>query len=131
MYRRLSEEVVNAATRKAPFNAYFHYAALSTPETLTKAESEARAVIASVGARTGKFVHGWSIAPLVNAPEDSFHPVALLDSQHKPRDGANARYKLTFPANGLPPAGAFRSVAMYSSTTSSSSPIRSAIARRA
>lgn len=32
MYRRLTEEVLDPATRKAPFNAYFHYRMLSTPE---------------------------------------------------------------------------------------------------
>jgi hypothetical protein len=32
MSRRLSAEVLDPATRKAPFNAYFHYTQLSTPQ---------------------------------------------------------------------------------------------------
>lgn len=31
MYQRLSEETPDPATRKAGFNAYFHYADLATP----------------------------------------------------------------------------------------------------
>lgn len=32
MYARLTEEVLDPATRKAPLNAYFHYRALATPD---------------------------------------------------------------------------------------------------
>ena len=32
MYRRMSEEVLDPATRKAPFDAYFHWTELATPD---------------------------------------------------------------------------------------------------
>ena len=32
MYRRMSEEALDPATRKAPFDAYFHWTELATPE---------------------------------------------------------------------------------------------------
>ena len=106
----------------------------AAPETLAKAEGEALAVIASVGARTGKFVRGWRIAPqaigrygvdylqrasvwdggpLANVPEESFYPVALLDSRNRPLDGATGRYTLRFAPERFPPANAFWSITLY------------------
>ena len=32
MYQRMSEEVLDPATRKAPFDAYFHWTELATPD---------------------------------------------------------------------------------------------------
>ena len=101
---------------------------------LAEAEASARALIASVGARTGGFVNGWRMppeaigkygidylqrasvwdgGPLANVPEESFYPVALLDSAGQPLNGATGRYILRFADSSLPPARAFWSLTMY------------------
>ncbi len=103
-------------------------------DALARAEKDARALIASAGARTGKFVNGWRMppaaigiygvdylqrasvwdgGPLANVTEESFYPAALLDNAGRMLNGANARYTLKFPAGQLPPAGAFWSLTMY------------------
>jgi hypothetical protein len=102
--------------------------------TLDRAEREARALIASVGPRTGSFVNGWRLpaaaigvygvdylqrasvwdgGPLANVLEESLYPAALLDSRNRPLDGAQGRYTLRFEAGRLPPANAFWSITMY------------------
>lgn len=104
------------------------------PKTLAAAEEEARAVISSIGLRTGKIVGGWRMppaaigrygvdylqrasvwdgGPLANTPDESFYPTAVLDGDSRPLDGATNSYVLRFPANALPPANAFWSLTMY------------------
>jgi hypothetical protein len=103
-------------------------------QTLASAEREARAVISSVGLRTGKILHGWRMppqaigrygvdylqrasvwdgGPLANTPDESFYPTAVLDADGKPLDGATGRYVLRFPPGELPPVNAFWSLTMY------------------
>lgn len=104
------------------------------PDSLAAAEKEARAVISSIGLRTGRIVDGWRMpplaigrygvdylqrasvwdgGPLANTPDESFYPTAVLDADGKPLDGATGRYTLRFAANALPPVDAFWSVTMY------------------
>lgn len=87
------------------------------PDLLSRAEADARALIASVGPRTGAFVKGWRMpaaaigrygvdylqrasvwdgGPLANTPDESFYPTALLDAQNRPLDGKAGEYRLTF-----------------------------------
>ncbi|MDP2357308.1 MAG: DUF1254 domain-containing protein [Beijerinckiaceae bacterium] len=105
-----------------------------TDETLDRAEADARALIATVGARTGSFVNGWRMpakaigrygvdylqrasvwdgGPLANIVEESFYPAALLDDAGRPLDGASARYQLRFGPGMTPPVDAFWSLTMY------------------
>lgn len=104
------------------------------PGIVAEAERAARAVISSVGLRTGRIVEGWRMpplaigrygvdylqrasvwdgGPLANTPDESFYPTAVLDADGKPLDGATAKYVLRFPANALPPVDAFWSLTMY------------------
>jgi hypothetical protein len=47
-----------------------------------------------------------------NLPQDAIYPVAQLDADGKPFDGAN-RYVMHFPAGQLPPVDGFWSLTMY------------------
>ncbi|WP_164177183.1 DUF1214 domain-containing protein, partial [Streptococcus pneumoniae] len=47
-----------------------------------------------------------------NLPEDAIYPVAFVDQQGQPLNGANS-YVLHFPKGKLPPADAFWSITMY------------------
>lgn len=97
---------------------------------------QGRAEIRAAGAHYGKVVDGWAYGErnLGNYGEDYLYRalVALTglgalepaeavyltcnaDSNGRPLSGANA-YRLTFPAQGLPPAGAFWSLAVYEVT---------------
>lgn len=97
---------------------------------------QARVEIRGAGGRFGKTVDGWTYGErhLGNFGEDYLYRahVALTglaalepmeavylacnnDSNGRPLSGANA-YRLTFPADGLPPARAFWSLAMYEVT---------------
>jgi hypothetical protein len=97
---------------------------------------QGRTEIRRAGHRYGKSVDGWTYAEpnLGNFGEDylyrafvaltglaALEPVeaiyitGALDSDGQPLDGTH-RYELTFPTGGLPPAGAFWSLAMYELT---------------
>lgn len=106
----------------------------ATSEELNAAERDGRALIASVGPRTGAFVNGWrkptgaigaygadylqraSVwdgGPLANTEDESFYPAALLDSESRMLNGLTGRYLLRFPPGQQPPVEAFWSVTMY------------------
>lgn len=97
---------------------------------------QGRAEFRNAGSRYGKTIDGWTYGErhLGNFGEDYLYRahVALTglaalepaeatyltcsaDSASRPLSGANA-YRLTFPADGLPPARAFWSLAMYEVT---------------
>jgi hypothetical protein len=52
------------------------------------------------------------LAWAANVPEEAIYPAAFTDADGVPLDGA-ARYRITFPADSLPPADAFWSVTAY------------------
>jgi hypothetical protein len=58
-----------------------------------------RAVVARVG---------WG----ANVPEEAVYPIARLDADGEPLDGAKT-YRITFPAGALPPVEAFWSLSVY------------------
>ncbi len=97
---------------------------------------QGRAEIRAAGSRYGRTIEGWTYPerpartgdddPLYRAqaalnglavlePADSIAITCNADSSDRPLSGANA-YRLTFPADGLPPARAFWSLAMYEVT---------------
>jgi hypothetical protein len=48
----------------------------------------------------------------VTVPEEALYPVAAVDADGEPLDGAHA-YRIVFPPGGRPPADAFWSLTMY------------------
>lgn len=58
-----------------------------------------RAIVARVG---------WG----ANAPEEAVYPIARVDADGRPLDGATA-YRIRFPADALPPVDAFWSLSVY------------------
>ncbi|MDH4981061.1 DUF1254 domain-containing protein [Hyphomicrobium sp. D-2] len=52
-----------------------------------------------------------------NSDAEALYPSYLVDGEGRPLDTSKYDYRLTFPADGLPPVDAFWSVTMYDGTT--------------
>lgn len=102
-------------------------------DTINRAAKDALADLPVAMRQSGKHVNGWNVATEnigtygtsyrqravialgglgANLPEDAIYPVAFVDQQGQPLNGANS-YVLHFPKGKLPPADAFWSITMY------------------
>ncbi len=114
----------------AAYNPSLNSAGSDTPAAPCSAE------IRSSGRRFGKTVDGWTYGERnlgnfgtdylyravvalgglgAQEPAEAVYVSCHVDAEGQSLDGSH-RYELTFPAGGLPPAGAFWSLAMYEST---------------
>ncbi|WP_218511682.1 DUF1254 domain-containing protein [Variovorax sp. dw_308] len=103
-----------------------------TRKAIDQGMAAARDDVRAEEAKMGEIVNGWQIARDLgryktkylyraawtyfgvggNRVEDAIYPLALVDSEKKPLNGAN-RYVLHFAKDQIPPADAFWSLTMY------------------
>ncbi|WP_431896205.1 DUF1254 domain-containing protein [Nonomuraea sp. bgisy101] len=107
----------------------------TTAQALHAAVPAAQEQIKAAVAAIGENVNGWQVATNLgsygtdylrraaiawqglgaNLPQDAIYPIAFVDGQGQPLNGAN-NYTIHFPAGQLPPANAFWSLTMYDPT---------------
>ncbi|GAA2803562.1 DUF1254 domain-containing protein [Nonomuraea dietziae] len=107
----------------------------ATAQALHAAVPAAQERIKAAVAAIGQDVNGWRVATNMgsygtdylrraatawqglgaNLPQDAIYPIAFVDGQGQPLNGANT-YTIHFPAGQLPPAKAFWSLTMYDPT---------------